>query len=207
MRRKGVGLLAIGIAILLGGLAITAIMFIFWLFTFKIHIFQRIIEEYHYNRVQEIPLTIISSDYEREGFVEKFNKAYYGFYSQQEIENFKEVVKKNTTAQVGEAYWWYLVIENLRIGKSPYELCRVREIIEKSELPPYEETRYCYCSGCPIYKKVKAEIYSCEAVLPLSECLGSLTVNITFFNDTFPFPLVFNGIDDFIARMVFNAYA
>ncbi|MEM5854585.1 MAG: hypothetical protein QW228_09535 [Candidatus Aenigmatarchaeota archaeon] len=205
MRRKGL-LLESGL-LLLGSTVITMMLFVLWLLNFKIHIYQRIIEEFHYNRVQEIPLAIISSDYQKEAFVEKINKAYYGFYSEDEIENFKKTVKSNATEQVGESYWWMLNIENLYFGRIYGEGCRVREIIEKSELPPYEETRYCYCSGCPINKKVKAEIYSCEVVLPISECLGSLTINITFFNETFPFPLTFNGSSKFVTEMRFNAYA
>lgn len=210
MKRKGLGILTTGTIILLGALGITVGMFIYWLFTFKIHIFQRIIEEYHYNRVQEIPLTIISSDYEGESFVEKFNKAYYGFYSENEIKNFKETVKSNTTAQVGEAYWWSLIIKDLYFGRYVGEGCTAyRDVLPGTGEVP--NVYVCICSDkCPRAGEIAikdVEDVNCNDSKVLAFCLGSLTVNITFFNDTFPFPLTFNGGNEFITKMVFNAYA
>lgn len=208
MKRKG-SLFILAIAVLLGMLSITMLTFIYWLFTFKIHIFEIIIEEYHYNRVQEIPLTIISSDYEGESFVERVNKAYYGF----EIGNLKNSVRETTIQQVGEEYWWSIVIGNLYFGKIAGEDCVV-----SFDMSIDGRFLYCKCSeGCPLSGRIVAtkdtsipeippQPFYCNKPELLVICLGSLTVNVTFFNDTFPFPLVFNGSDKFITEMMFNAY-
>ncbi|MFH8120422.1 MAG: hypothetical protein QXS37_06475, partial [Candidatus Aenigmatarchaeota archaeon] len=195
MRRKGL-LLESGL-LLLGSTVITMMLFVLWLLNFKIHIYQRIIEEFHHNRVQEIPLAIISSDYQKEAFVEKINKAYYGFYSEDEIDEFKKVVKDITIAQVGEAYTWEISIEKYSFSKTGCDVI---------VWPEYNLICYKCSDECPV------EIEYCvDPSLPyeltLADCLGSLTINITFFNETFPFPLTFNGSSKFVTEMRFNAYA
>lgn len=207
MRRKG-GFVLLGVVLFIGFTAGSIIGFIYWLTHFKIHLYQVIIEEYHYNRIQEIPLATISSDFDGENFVEKVNKVYYGFYSQGEVDSFRSKVKDIVIKQVGEGYGWSLVISNLYFGTERGEECR----IVSDQV--YDSSKRCICSSeCPGHPNEPlgvASIYDeCEEVFAdkLPYCLGSLTINITFFNDTFPFPLVFNGSDKFIARMVFNAYA
>jgi len=197
MRRKGL-LLESGL-LLLGSTVITMMLFVLWLLNFKIHIYQRIIEEFHHNRVQEIPLAIISSDYQKEAFVEKINKAYYGFYSEDEIDEFKKVVKDITIAQVGKAYIWEVSIEKYLFSME--EGCYV--IIEYGS-----GATCCKCSDeCPVKIEYCLPTSLPPCKLTLADCLGSLTINITFFNETFPFPLTFNGSSKFVTEMRFNAYA
>jgi len=149
LRRKG-GIFLIGLAVLLGFIGITGGMFIYWLTTFKIHIYQVIIEVYHYNRVQEIPLALISSDFGKP-FVERVNRVYYGF---EEGSGLKNEVEETVKKQLGEACWWKVNIRGIEFESQP----------------------------------------------------GDSAITMIFFNETFPFPLVFNG-SNFVTEMRFNAYA
>jgi len=207
LRRKG-GIFLIGLGILLGFIGITSGMFIYWLTTFKIHIYQVIIEEYHYNRVQEIPLALISSDFEGEPFVERVNKASYGFLSQEEFDNFRDTVKNTVIRQVGKAYRWSVDIEDMMFGVQPQEGCRV-ELWESVYTPPEGQPRVIYKCKCSEECELANEFVGdppCDNFQYLARCMGSLAINITFFNETFPFPLVFNG-SCFMTKMRFNAYA
>ena len=207
MRRKG-GIFLIGLAVLLGFIGITGGMFIYWLTTFKIHIYQVIVEEYHYNRVQEIPLALISSDFEGKSFVERVNKAYFGFYSEEEKKEFEKGVSEIVTEQVGEGYWWSLSTENVSFSSVLLEIGSCRVIESHPHSVPVGTI--CQCSDeCPNAGEIVAlfpSYTSCDKPSILARCMGSLTINITFFNETFPFPLVFNG-SCFMTKMRFNAYA
>ncbi|MEM5790450.1 MAG: hypothetical protein QXP77_00100 [Candidatus Aenigmatarchaeota archaeon] len=215
MKKGGIFILASVVIVL--SIPITIIMFIYWLYTFRIHIFWIITEMYHYNRLQEIPLALISSDFKNESFVEGVNKAYYNFYSVYEVEeNVNKILKK----QVGEAYGLYIRINGMGFHLEEYGDCNV---FSKHSVGDF----YCFCTQecprggyeVPISDEIVDKCYDEEnfaecldseclkGILPLRECIGekSLSKNITYFYDTFPFPLVFNG-STFIEKMWFEAY-
>ncbi len=223
MKKGGIVLIAAVIIVL--AIPLTLGMFVYWLYNFKIHIFLKIIEVYHYNRIQEVPLALISSDFGSESFVEKVNKVYYNLSSSTAKRMFIKGVKETIKKQIGEAYKLDIRIDDIEFGMEEYEECTV--FVSGLRFSGFE----CKCTDkCPlqlvIYIPEKVvidceqeaiergdesylyeclEMY-CSQKLPLEKCFGeALNITITYFRDTFPFPLVFNG-SNFVEKMWFEAY-
>ncbi len=207
---KGGAILTFAAIAAIGTLVFFLATLIYFL-NFKVQIFQYIMEEYHYNKVQEIPLALISSDFNKESFVEKFNKAYYGFYSEDEFKDFVSCVRKNITAQVGEKYFLVIRSSGLSFGTPFYEGCRVVTGTIYGGIKECKCSDECPCHNvngediCPVMSTLVGR--NCEDVLPVTKCYRSLfVINITYINETFPLPLVFNGTN-FTTTMKFEAYA
>lgn len=71
----GVDAIIVGVAIFVFVIVITLTFFYF----FKYHITLVIRDQYIWNKVQEVPLSLFSTDIDGESFINKANKAYYGF--------------------------------------------------------------------------------------------------------------------------------
>ena len=198
-------MLLLGTVFLLLSIPIVIVIFIWWILNFRIHIYVTIIETYHYNRIQEVPLSVISSDFKGESFINGLNKAYFGFFSDNQKTEWKNSIKEIVDKQLGGVRGWNLAIEDIPIGFE--EGCRVMAA-EKVRHPVYYVK--CKCSDeCGERKGVIVDVVhrasDCFKPENLAKCLGIWNINVTFFSETYFVPLAFNG-SAFSTTMRFNAY-
>ena len=148
-------------------------------------------------------MSVISSDFKGESFIKGLNKAYFGFFSDNQKTEWKKNIKEIVDKQLGGVYGWNLAIENILIGIE--EGCKV-----VAEEVSHVDVVICKCSDeCGERKgeivDVVHRVSDCFKPENLAKCLGIWNINVTFFNETYFIPLAFNGLS-FSTTMRFNAY-
>jgi len=151
-------------------------------------------------------LSVISSDFKGESFINGLNKAYFGFFSDNQKTEWKKNIKEIVDKQLGGVHGWNLAIEDIPIGFE--EGCKV--VVEKVCRPGYGCYFKCNCSDeCGERKgeTVDRVDHASDCYKPenLAKCLGIWNINVTFFSETYFIPLAFNG-SIFSTTMRFNAY-
>ena len=197
--KKGV---AVGAAILIAviGVAIVFGAVLYFFYVFKAHATLEAREEYVWNKVQEMPLSLLSMDIDKESFVSKMNKVYY---SKEDANQLKTQLNKMIMNQL--FYEWYSTTEY------PYKY-----FINVGGFS-FSGAGECACSGpwhAPVTGEYKCNsdcgvkagescsvvvlegLFGLKAYVPSNrKCYGK---NVTKYGASYPFPLTFNGTDDVI---------
>ena len=165
---------------------------------FKVQIFQHIIDEYHYNTIQEVPLALISSDIGGEAFIERFNKAYF-FGGADGLKDEVTTILKRQFPKLEEKLLTF-IIKAGDLDLSTFEFgnpaCGCNIYIIGSGWVCNQECGAYAGKSCSTPTGEPSEMY----------CHPSLMVNVSYFHGIFPLPLVFNGTN-FTTTMRFEAYA
>jgi len=178
---------------------------LYFFYVFKVNATLGIRDEYIWNKVQDVPLSLLSVDVDGESFVTSANKAYYDLLDKIQ---FQDSVKSIITEQL-----FYLVgEENRAFGYSFFVFGT-----KIDEQPPDFGGSSCKCdkpqgsSGIVVY-------YGCN-----NDCIGKEDKNCGFWVGTtdytdhticfntieiyeseYPVPLTFNGTDKFVDTMKYK---
>ena len=205
MKQKGAIFVSM-IMLLIVYLAACAVVFIFFHF-FKYHIIKTVLDEYRWNKIQEIPLALFSMDIDRESFTLKMNKIYY------ELEPEDEFVTKMHEDVINQQLFYQFPPDKrpfgyfITIGKTT--LSEVKEVQPNCECevrsdcgdPPWY---YCSddcgspCTNCGVEDRF-GNIWPDERFCYPTEA--------KFYAEEYPFPLTFNGTERFIESLSYEATA
>jgi len=188
---KGIGLsatLIIGFAIYT--LIILLVVIFFLLFQYNVEL--EIRDEYLWNKVQDVPLNLLSLTFDREPFVSKMNKFYYGFLTEDEKNDFIDETRTIITDQLFYLYTgcppdcpigYVIRISDILISQTKTVGCQCKRV---------HATR-CECSGeCPNAGKSCGVEVKWGPFTKVVEDDGKCYKGIEFGAE-FPFPLAFNG--------------
>jgi hypothetical protein len=214
MKRKGAIFISM-IMLLVVYLAACAIVFIFFHF-FKYHIIKTVLDEYRWNKIQEIPLALFSMDMDGESFVSRVNRVYY-LGSNNEKNQLKEKIDDTISNQLfyyfEETEYPFRVmikVDGIEVITKYVEACEIEErdcTTKSPPVPPGKEC-HCYCSAeCPSYsanKKLttsKVDEGRCTIHYDISDCVVRKPV---VYSAKFPFPLTFDGTDKFVDELSYK---
>jgi len=211
--KKG-GLFVSMIILLVIYLFACAIVFVFFYF-FKFHVITTILDEYRWNKIQEVPLSLLSADLDGESFVYRVNKVHY-LGSDAEKNQLKDKINDFLTEQLfhyfpGTEYPFRVIIKVDGIEAITKYLtgCRVVEgscASETDEFGVSVTMCHCYCSADCGYNKNKCLTYY---KVKQGECWsysvsGCISREAVVYSAKYPFPLTFNGTDKFIDELSYE---
>ncbi len=193
----GVTTIIVSLAIFL--FVIVVVLSFFYFFKYQITLVMR--DVYIWNKVQEVPLSLLSMDINDESFVSRMNKVYYLGDDGEEKKLINEVD--------------YIVSNQLSLeSRRPYTfLISVCGISLNKEISEAGECKCLKCGGGSCFGGLWYECSDgcgankgkdCCHKTPFGDCKeGGGDVNLCFSTKTtysagFPFPLTFNGTDNFI---------
>lgn len=203
--RKG-GIFVSMIILLVIYLFAVAIVLVFFYF-FKFHITTTVLDEYRWNKIQEVPLDLFSIDVDGEQFVSKMNKIYHKFEPEDQLDKVKKMVNSQLYFAFGDVppnIGYILTIGEVTVSQSDYPDCGCKPAVE------YFSVTY-KCQG------------GCALDLEGEDCVGGYTYNqmgtpqaypdpkkcfyvgLVEYHGDYPFPLTFNGTDKFIAGLSYDA--
>lgn len=199
MKRKG-GIFVSMIMLLVVYLFACAVVLVFFYF-FKYHITTTVLDEYKWNKVQEVPLGLFSMDIDGESFTSKMNKVYYG------LEPEDEFVKKMHEDVINQQLFYQFPSDKRPFG---YVVSVGDITISEMKVDPNcrcvrSDATHCYCSdecpkaGEPCGREVPWWIFT------KVECDPSLCSHTKIeLSEKFPFPLTFDGTDRFTDLMLYK---
>jgi len=189
-----------------------ALVVVFFYF-FKYHITITMIDEYRWNKVQELPLDLLSVDIDGKPFVSGVNRVHY-LGNNDEKEQFKKGMDDTITNQffnylTGAEYPFRATIkvDGIEvITKYVESTCKLEVRDCEEEGIPAEDYCHCYCSdACKLKNKQltvsKREKYMACIGFDVSDCTIRKPV---FYSAKFPFPLIFNGTDKFVDELSYE---
>lgn len=178
------------------GVAIAIASVLIFFYVFKVHVEIQIREQYVWNKVQEMPLDLLSMDIEGEPFVSRMNKVYYEFIDK---DSFKTEVNDKTLRQIfyhfetpEYPFEYFITIGNMTLTGS----------------------KDCSCDG-PWYAYLTGDFecnIHCGGSIPGRPCGRFLSLNAPFwypdnslcfgktkkvYRGMYPFPLTFDGTANF----------
>ena len=199
----GVTPIVVSIAIYL--FVIVTVLAFFYYFKYQITLVMR--DQYSWNKFQEVPLNLLSVDIGDESFVSRMNKVYY-FGDGDEKEQLKNEVDniiKKQIFPVGVApASAEIMIGDIEIThKTPSTLivpgCEIVTGLCSAGVCD------CICGNeCPLAGKYLGSVlggHKCK-LLDVYQCLSGEIPKI--YSAMFPFPLVFNGKDEFVDVISYN---
>jgi hypothetical protein len=178
-----------------------AIVVVFFYF-FKYHITITMLDEYKWSKVQEVPLDLLSIDLNGESFVSKMNKVYYGFYDSSKLrDETKEYVYNQFFYSLGgnpKGIIFSVDIGNLNIvsAKSPCT-CNDNRLFGTA----LQHNRYLCSDNCVDVTGKSLGGRSCETWDTWGRLRGDIKKCVyseSYYSAGFPFPLTFNGTENFI---------
>ncbi len=197
--RKG-GIFVSMIILLVIYLFAVAIVLVFFYF-FKFHVTTTVLDEYRWNKIQEVPLDLLSMDIDGKSFVPKMNKVYYKFEPEDEFKKVRNIVNNQLYFMFGgdaKSMGYIISIGNATVSQSQYPNCGC--------MPhPLVENLYTCNDDCSVSKKGN---YCGKYVFPVgivpdpSLCF---VIGRREYSASYPFPLTFNGTDEFTARLSYDA--
>jgi len=132
MKKKGSIFLSMIMMFVIYLFAVGLVVVFFYFF--KFHISITIIDEYRWNKVQEVPLSLLSMDVEGESFVTKVNKIYYKFEPEDKLDEVKEMVNKQLYFVFGDEppnMGYILTIGEITVTQSKkYPDCKCEPAVE-----------------------------------------------------------------------------
>ena len=175
-----------------------AIVVVFFYF-FKFHIITTILDEYRWNKVQEVPLDLFSMDVNGESFVSRMNKIYYGFIDMEPTKiKLRDIIHKQlfySYTGTKYPYEYFITIGNLSFTGQSDCTCN-------GKMFAHFTGAWTCSGGCGLYKDencAKVWFYippSQPIYVPdSSKCFGKTEA---IYNAAYPFPLTFNGTNNLI---------
>jgi len=197
--RKSFGGVAIVVSIAMFLFVIVIVVSFFYFFKFQITLYMG--DVYIWNRVQEVPLDLLSMDVDRELFVINGNKVYYGFLDREE---FRDKIQNNINDQL----FYFTGTENRPFGYSIWAFGM--KIDEEpvgfegaacgcTEDRPYTSNAYNCNDNCAPHKR--GEYCGWWSGIPGFNDYRDDTVcfdTIETYQAEYPIPLTFNGTDKLV---------
>ncbi len=187
-----------GIMVTIGALLFVIVIVLVFFYFFKFHITLTMMEQYVWNKVQEVPLSLLSMDIGDESFVSRMNKVYY-LGDSDEKEELKNEVDDIVTKQLllgaftRRPYTFLISVCGISLNKEVIEAgdCECERLGGIPGGPFYECSAGCGpnegkdCCVRTIAGDCKAE----EGDVTL--CFSTKKI----YSGGFPFPLTFNTIN------------
>jgi len=190
----GVGLLivVIGLIFVLGGV-------LYFFYVFKAHAALEARDEYIWNKVEEVPLDLLSMNIENESFVSRINKIYYGFIDMESTRiKLRDIIHKQLFYSYTTTlypYEYFITIGGLSFTGQTGCTCN-------GQMFAHFTGAWTCSGGCGLYKDencAKVWFYippSQPIYVPdSSKCFGKTEA---IYNAAYPFPLTFNGTNNLI---------
>jgi len=188
------GSIFIGMIIMVAIYIFAVLVVVIFFYFFKYNISIIILDEYRWNKVQEVPLSLLSMDVDGESFISKVNKAYYNILSDEEKKQFQTDSYSIITNQMFYEYqgippeigFNILIGSVVKITKGdPDCRCLYSSFTCSDECPEKTRGQDCtitmYPGGPPLTDDKKCFIYG-----------------YIYYSEKYPIPLVFNGTDKFV---------
>jgi hypothetical protein len=159
------------------------------------------LDEYRWNKVQEVPLDLLSMDIDRESFISKMNKVFYKKLDEDQLKNkIDKIISDQLFYLTGGVQRPFDISINIGGIKITKELpgCTVYED------PMQEGVWTCRCSAnCakPEGTDVGSFDKSGQCAPLINLCISSVS---SVYSAKFPFPLTFNGTDKFVDELSYN---
>jgi len=216
MNKKG--FIAPGLAASALAVVITIASVLIFFFVFKFHVDLQMKETYNWNKIQEIPLSLLSMDVDDQSFVSKMNKIYY-LTDEGDIERdqFKDIIDGNISKQLfyylGSVQHPFEVEINIAgIEISEYlEGCMIVEGECTDKIPPGSGREcHCFCSGgCGSSSNEqltisKVDENTCNRDYSIDDCIYVIGETVKY-SAKYPFPLVFSGTDKLVDELSYRA--
>jgi len=202
MKKTNKGIFASMIITLAMYVFVIAVVLLFFYF-FKYHITMQMWDEYRWNKVQEIPLSLLSMDIDGEPFVARVNKAYYGSLDKKldELNKIDDIISEQLLSQEGYIFNAVINITGMRIQASS-EGCGCNNCLSSGG------SKQCWCSGGCIREGKDCYVGTAGSNPPDSShnwCRGlTPIIGTRYYSAKFPFPLTFNGTDDFTTEISYD---
>lgn len=188
MKKKGgifVGMIMMFV-IYLFAIGIVVVFFYF----FKFHITITVLDEYRWNKIQEVPLSLFSMDVDGEPFVSGANKIIYGFEAKSELDEIKERVNDQLYFAFGDVppnMGYILTIGEVTVSESRFPDCDCK----------LTGLAWGCTNDCAPDKRGK----------PCGQYEPELCFDIgrREYSASYPFPLAFNGTTKFIDGLSYDA--
>lgn len=213
------GQLGAGIVIVIIVVSVVVVSILYFFYVFKFNVKERAYDEYTWNKIQEIPLSLFSMDVKKKSFVSIVNKVYYFpddaesfFYLYSDIPKFINwqlfYLKEGIPSNLG-----YIIsvdrgteTDPLTFSQAPLDpeidpemRCRCLP----AEAPPFEPTPYFECDNyCPNHDKPCGKDYPWGRGPAPELCFN---VEIMPYSASYPLPLTFDGTDEFTTTISYNA--
>lgn len=191
------------LAIYLFAVSLVIIFFYF----FKFHITIIMIDEYRWNKVQEVPLSLLSMDVDGEQVVSKINKVYYGFESEDQLDEVKGLVNKQLYYMYGGSQpnmGYSFSVGGASVTESPFPTCGCNYGWNGAT---FSFDWHCG-GGCPNDGETcyhwMYDPYAGQNVQVPDETMCYVIGRIEY-HGSYPFPLTFNGTYKFIETMSYDA--
>jgi hypothetical protein len=205
MRRHG-AMAFLGMMVLIAIYVVIFASILIFFQTFKYHVWRVLVEEYTWNRVQDMPLSLLSMDVNDQPFVMQMNKIYYGKLPEVQTQQFIDGVRKKViTPQLLSGFdpnepekypFWYVISiggktfsETIapnckcKLGDISYGVYWYKCSTECNNLKTGLAGSECW-SGAPVFRPPDIE----------TRCLRMAgVVDIAIYNMSYPFPLAFSG--------------
>jgi hypothetical protein len=198
--RKGFIEMGIIASVLCVAIAIASVLIFFYFFNVNVELQMR--EQYIWNKVQDVPMDLLSVDVDGESFVYKVNKVHYKQADETQLKNrMGEIINKQLFYFFGGAtssLTAVIRIEDIVITSSNTYIgdCKIEQ------RGSCEFGRKYYCSAdCIDHPDEYLGCYLFPMRPSIEECL---TAVIDRYSSTFPLPLVFNGTDQFIVTLSYE---
>jgi hypothetical protein len=204
--RKGFFEIGITAAVLACAIAVASVLIFFYVF--KVNVDLQMREQYLWNKVQDVPMDLLSMDVEGESFVYRMNKVYYGYEEESNLGS-------KTSGYISKQLIYFLegpvrpleaviVIDDISIVKY-LEGCTVNS---EAHCEGGDCAYVCKCSaGC---SKPEGDIVgstwmtdTCKEEF-LDKCLYTTNTRVQY-SANFPFPLTFNGTDKLVDELSYKA--
>jgi len=201
-RKSIFGVTAIMVSIAIFLFVIVTVLSFFYFFKFQITLVIK--DQYLWNKIQEVPLDLLSMNLDGERFVCRINKVYY-LGGDEEKKQLREQIEGNISKQLfyfleGAQYPLKAVIYIGEIKITKYlEGCELLEEYQGSGWWKF------YCSDDCGENAGKGILVQSYALKPsLGFCLYMTETPIEY-SAKYPFPLTFNGIDKFVDELSYDA--
>lgn len=164
---------------------------------FKYHVSLEIKDEYRWNKVQVVPMNLLTIDVGNESFVSRMNKAHYGFADEtQLLDETHDMLNKQLYYGLtpGTYPFGYVIsISNKTISETQFSGCKCKLV----------NLRWRCSNDCAFSKKGNlCEKWVLGNRLPAPE--KCFEVGTVYYKASYPFPLTFNGTDKFIDIMSYE---
>ncbi len=187
------------------------IIFVVFFYFFKFHVTTTILDEYRWNKVQELPLSMLSIDLKGESFISRLNKVHH-LQSSNEKDALQKDLEDTIQKQMFQAFTaqQYPFKARIKIGQIEIttqfvESCDIEEYDCVTEGFPAVTKCDCKCSadcGVNANKKLTStKIENCYFYYELDDCIIRKPV---VYTAKFPVPLFFNGTDNFVEELYYQ---
>jgi len=194
--RKSISFLT-GIIAMIGAYLFVIIIVLIFFYFFKFHVTVVIQEQYLWNKLQEVPMSLLSMSLDDESFVSRMNRVFYGFDEEEWLrDRIDDIILKQVFYLYGEITEYPLTFVISINGIQITEHLVGCHVYGKDVGPLLDE---CYCSDeCGTNAgKYLGDHLNCEWAYSVDLCLYTTGTRVEYSAE-FPFPLAFNGTDNFI---------